>query len=82
MADDGTEHSGDVTWEEVSSGVHEFRSSGGQEFKSSGVQEFRRPGVVDKECIDREFGVQGQVLVNKVFQEPRRAESQEFRNRG
>ena len=70
-----------------SSRVQEFRSSRVQEFrsqesKSSGVQEFRRPGVVGKEYIDRECGVQGQVLVNKVFQEPRRAESQEFRNRG
>ena len=52
-----------------SSGVQEFRSSGVQESKSSGVQEFRRPGVVGKEYIDREWGVQGQVLVNKVFQE-------------
>ena len=69
-----------------SSGSQEFKSSRVQDFRSSGVKEFRssgvqRPEVVGKDYIDRECGVQGQVLVNKVFQEHRRAESQEFRNR-
>ena len=69
-------------------GAEEFKISGVREFKSSG---FMRPraqesGVqrsvsVVEEYIDGECGVQGQVLVNKVFQEHRRAESQEFRNR-